>query len=366
MLPSPAVTATAALRALALANARYWPSVVPLVRRELLHWEQRAATISDPTWRTIACDKLASEHFNAQVAATLATLAPRRLRATAVRAIVAAEVLYDYLDGASEHAGATGGAHLYDAFATALGRAQHSTHDYFRDLSTDDGGYLQQLADRCREAFLQLPAATVVTAAAWEAADRCAIAQTLTHRIPGDGIGPLRAWSEARSGRQGLAWWEFAAGGAASILAVHALIAAAADRQTTVQTAEALGDAYLLSCALSTLLDSLVDQQRDLADGGHSFIAYYADEAGQASGVAAVAHKALAATAQLPHAAHHAMSVAGVAGYYLSAPGAQDPRAQATARAVERELNPTLRPILRIFTAWRLAKRTRWRPGRAE
>jgi hypothetical protein len=187
---------------------------------------KRAASISDPGWRAIATDKLANEQFNAQVAATLATLAPRRLRPTAIRAIVAAEVLYDYLDGASEQA-APAGRHLYDAFATALGRHRHDAAHYYADLPTDDGGYLHQLALACRDALGQLPAAAEVRDAAWTAAERCASAQDLTHRIDAEGVRPLMRWSELDAAELDLAWWEYAAGGAASILAIQALVAAA-------------------------------------------------------------------------------------------------------------------------------------------
>lgn len=51
------------------------------------------------------------------------------------------------------------------------------------------------------------------------------------------------------------------------------------------------------------------------------------------------------------------MTVAGVAGYYLSATGTSMSDAQATALAVERELGPAMRPILAIFALWRCVKR---------
>lgn len=353
------VTPTATCRALALANARYWTTVHPRVRAELRHWRRHAAAITDPAWRAIATDKLDHEHFNAQVAATLATLAPHRLRPTVVRAIVAAEVLYDYLDGASEATAPLGGANLYDAFATALGRARFDTAHYYADLPTDDGGYVQRLALAWRDALDQLPAALQVRAAAWRAADRCATAQTLTHRLPADGSGPLRRWSESQAVRHRLEWWEFAAGGAASILAVHALIAAAADARTTAAEADAIDDAYLFACALSTLMDSLVDRDRDAAEGAHSFIAHYADERRQANGVSTVASRALAAAARLRDAPHHVMTVVGVAGYYLSAEGATTPAARPTSAAVRSRLGPVATPILSIFATWRAAKQRR-------
>lgn len=355
------VTTAAACRALAIANGRYWTSVHPHVRTELRRWGRRAAAIPDPGWRSLALDKLAAEQFNAQVAATLATLVPGRRRATVVRAIVAAEVLYDYLDGASEHA-APAGRFLYDAFATMLGDHFDTAH-CFADLPTDDGGYLAALAATCRRELERLPAANAVHGVARQAADRCATAQTLTHRIAVAGVGPLRDWSREPAERRGLAWWEYAAGGAASILAVHALLAAAGSPSTTAADAAAIGEAYLLSGALSTVLDSLVDERADRVASTHSFVGYYRDPAARAAGVAAIARQALLAAERLPHAPHHAMTVAGVGGYYLSAL-TTDPAHREVAAAVKAEFGPVLPPILAIFAAWRAAKRLRARTRR--
>src|SRR5580700_8193316 len=88
--------------ALVLANVRYWTTVAPKVRAELSRWEARATQIEDPELRTLALHTLQGEGFAAEVAATLITLTPHRHRATAVRAVVALEVMYDYLDGLTE------------------------------------------------------------------------------------------------------------------------------------------------------------------------------------------------------------------------------------------------------------------------
>lgn len=347
--------------ALAIANARYWPTTAPLVRRELRDWRRRAEKIPAARWRTIAREKIAGERFNAEVAATLATLAPLRLRRTVVRAIVAMEVMYDYLDGASEHASAAsdGGAYLYDAFAAALGHRTVTTGHLYQDLADDDGGYLVQLASTCRDAFRRLPTAAIVSAAALEAAERCAGAQTRTHLIVRDGTEPLRRWSTPAADRLDLEWWEYAAGAAASVLAVHALIVAAADERTTSESATAIGHAYLHGCALSTLLDSLVDRDRDRIENGHSYIAYYPDDDAAADRLATIARRAAAAAAVLPHPGHHLMTVAGVAGYYLSASGARGPSARSAAASMKAELSPALPPVLAIFTIWRIVKRLR-------
>lgn len=113
------------LRALAVANARYWPTVAPEAQRELARWLEPARDIPDPDLRALAVAKLTHERFNAEVAATLATLAPSMNRGTAVRAIVALELLFDYLDGRTERPSADPigeGERMFEPFVGALER----------------------------------------------------------------------------------------------------------------------------------------------------------------------------------------------------------------------------------------------------
>jgi hypothetical protein len=81
-----------ALAAMARANMRYWPTVLPRVQKGLRAWEGAAGRIPDDRLRQIALAKLDEERFNTEVAATLATLAPRRQRAAAIDAIVPLQV----------------------------------------------------------------------------------------------------------------------------------------------------------------------------------------------------------------------------------------------------------------------------------
>ena len=109
--------------ALVAMNARYWSTVHPRVRRQLRRWQSRARLIPDPTLRALALSNLEGERFNVEVAATLATLAPRRHRPRAIEAIVALQVMYDYLDGLSEQPAADplgNSRRLFSAFGDAL------------------------------------------------------------------------------------------------------------------------------------------------------------------------------------------------------------------------------------------------------
>jgi tetraprenyl-beta-curcumene synthase len=323
--------------ALAVANARYWSTVAPRVRAELARWEQRAQEIPDPALQEPAQRKLRAERFNVEVAATLATTAPRAHRRPAVEAIVAIQVMYDYLDLVSEQRPA-------DPMV--------------------DGVYLAELAATVRLALARLPAAGAVAATARRSAERCAAAQVLSHaaaRAEPESSGPaiveVERWARREAAGTGLQWPEFLAGAGASVLAVHALIAAAADRRTTPADAEAIDALYLKIGAL-TMLDSLVDHEEDAEAGEVGYLRWYESPEQMAQRLAAVAADARARARALPHGAHHVMILVGVVAYYLSAPTA--PARPATER-LRSELRPLIVPTLALMRAWRLAKRARSR-----
>jgi tetraprenyl-beta-curcumene synthase len=355
--PAPEVRATLAL---VRANALYWPAVLPRVHRELSRWKAHAWDIPDPTLRAQAIAKLEDESFNTEVAATLATLVPRRQRSRVIAVTVALQVMYDYLDGLSEQPArdSLGNSRtLFGAFEVAFATERVEPTDYYRrHPQSDDNGYLEALVETCQDAFRGLPRAVAVAPVARGAAMRCGEAQGRTHAIPSSGVDQLAAWATSGARDTGLTWWEYAAGATASVLALHALIAAAADPRTTPAEARDLDAAYLFIAAISTLLDSLVDHHLDVEDGSHSFISYYESEGEKVERIGALAIRAVTDARRLRNGPHHHMTTAGVAAYYLSAPAARKPSARAVRAGVVGELRPLITPILGVFRLWRLAK----------
>jgi tetraprenyl-beta-curcumene synthase len=152
---------------------------------------------------------------------------------------------------------------------------------------------------------------------------------------------------------------EFLAGAASSVLAVHALIAAAADERTTPEEANEIDATYLSICALSTMLDSLIDYQRDAQAGQVGYIRYYDDHDTLARDLTNAARRAIEHAAPLRNGAHHVMTLVGVAAYYISAPTARSDFARPVTRQVSRELEPLITPTLAVMRGWRAAKRAR-------
>lgn len=354
--------------ALAVVMARFWLTVLPLVRAELRGWQRLAAAIPDGGLRAQALATLESERLSAAGAALFAATAPRRRgrsRPELVRALVAYQVTCDYLDTLAEQPSADpmgNGAQLHRALADAVGDGPLA--DHYRDhVACDDGGYLAALVHACRRACATLPAYEPVRAAALREARRNEV-QGINHAPAGVREPALRRWAAAERARDAATgdatWFELAAAGSSS-LAVLALIAAAADPATADDDAERVRRAYFPWIeALSTLLDSVADLRQDLASGELSFVSRYPTQALAVARLRVLTARALAGARSLPRGERHAALVVGMIAMHLSEPGAWQADSQPAARAVLGAADATaMRSMLQLLRAWRRLLRLR-------
>lgn len=348
--------------ALALANLRYWPTVAPLVSRELRCWRSHADAIPAPNLKALALAKLREEHFNARVAATLATLAPPRHRADATAAIVAYQIAYDYLDALTEQpvdAHLDSNRRLYTALSDAFAPegAPGAEHCERKSPHGDDGGYLRALSRAAGDRLARLPGAEAVRPAMSIAARRCAEAQARVHATGWGEPAELAVWARAQAQSSPLGWREWLAGAVSSVLGIHALIAAATQAAITPPVALALDEAYLPIAALSTMLDGLVDWREDHRSGRTPWLLSLYGGASELTGpLLRTAGCATDAASKLPRAAHHLMTMTGVVAYYSSSPAAAEPHARPAVAHLHRELPAPIAPTLTVMRAWRTAQ----------
>lgn len=349
------------LVALAGVMTRFWLLVFPHVRAQLRGWERVAATIPDPQLRAQALATLQSERLSAAGAALFAATTPRRRGRGGrelVRALVAYQLICDYLDTLAEQPSADpigNGAQLHRALADALGEGPLSDH-YRRHLVRDDGGYLAALIEACREGCATLPAYAPVRAAARREARRNEV-QGINHAPAGVREPALRRWADAERADDAAgdaSWFELAAAGSSS-LAVLALIAAAADPATTAVSAERTRRAYFPWIeALSTLLDSVADREHDLRTGELSFVGQYATQAAAVARLREVTARAIAGARALPRGERHVVLVVGMIAMHASEAGAWLPSARPATRAVLRAADTILMPLLLLLLrGWR-------------
>lgn len=356
----------------AAALLAYRRTVLPTVRAGLGRWETAAEAIPDPALRAAALSALREKGLNVEATAVFGILAPRRRRRAAVAAMTALQVAVDYLDTLGEQPAPeplANGLRLHEALVAALapanagttGESGGSDQDWYAlNGHRDDGGYLAALVAECRRLTAALPRAAAALPVARRAAARCGEGQSHTHAAELGDRKALRRWAEALEAPAGYAWWEVAAGASSSVGA-HALIAAAADPATTAAEAELIDAAYFPPVgALTVLLDDLVDRDEDAAAGAHNYVSYYRDADDAAGRLALLTARGRAAIEPLRGYRRHAAILAGVAGFYLSAPGAATAFARPAAAALEDALGPSIGPIVAT-----MRRRRRKRPGGA-
>jgi tetraprenyl-beta-curcumene synthase len=331
---------------------RYWLTIWPMARHALRGWQARAERIPDAELRRLALATHTDERMNAEGAAIFATLAPWRMTPALVRVLVAYQVLFDYLDSITEtrtpaHEDAR---QLHRALTDALDPATKPADWYALHPSREDGGYLAALVLACRAGVRRLPAYEQVALAARRLAQRSGEVQALNHDVTPMRADYLRAWAVTYPElASGLRWWEFAAS-ASSSLGVHALLALASDPRTTREQADHVEQTYCVSLgALNTLLESLVDLPRDSLTGAHSFASYYGSPKAAAARLSVIAKRARAATDALPQGARHAIILAGMVGFYLSAPEAWQAHAKPASTVTLAAIGPPTPTLVRVL-----------------
>ncbi len=342
------------------ANAalHYWVFVFPRSAHELRRLRRRARAIGNPEARRLALQALA-KRGNLEGAAAFATFAPWRQRARAVRALVAFQAAYNYLDLLAEQPSTDPVARarrLHEVLCVALDSAPTSLA--LPDIGLDDDGLLGEIVERCRTSMSELPGYAVAAPTALAAARRIVAFQSLS--LARDDA--LERWTISQLPPPGgLAWWELAAA-AGSSLAVHALIAAAANASLHDTDVAELAAAYFPhASALHSLLDSLVDGDEDAATGQMSLIGCYPSPSVAAREMRALTVEALAAARQLPHGRRHVLLLSAMACSYISIPQ-RGSAAREIAGEVRGALGPTASVVLLVFRLRRRAAMRRAQP----
>ncbi len=197
----------------------------------------------------------------------------------------------------------------------------------------------------------------MIAAAATIAAERCARAQIHAHTEPCDAA--IQSWAAAHAVGTDLGWREFLAGAVSSGLVLHVLIAAAANPRTSPADAQAIDDLYLPICALTTLLDGLVDYEQDLQQMGRpGYIRFYENDEALTLAIVNLVRQASTQAPKTQHAGHHLLTLSGILAYYSSAPTANSNAHRKLLRA-SRKLGVLGTPTHAILTGWRYVERTR-------
>lgn len=304
---------------LLLTAAVYWVRLQRAAGRELSFWDRRAQAVCDACLREDAIGKLTQERLNPEAATLFAILSPASKRSGVVAIIVSFQLLYDYLDAVNERPDCLqlgSGLQLHRALLDAV-RPPARGDLYAKSPHDDDGGYAQALVSSCQALLCSLPSASRHAAALRKAAVRCGEAQAHNHAVADAGEACLLAWCMRQETPSSYLWWETAAAGISS-LAIHALLASSARACSEATDAQRIDAAYFPAvCAISALLDSLADHDRDAHSDNHSFTAHYEGPQHAGMRLSQIANAAMNVR-ELPDGELHLTIVCGVLAYYLS------------------------------------------------
>ena len=347
----PVLADTRTAFALASASVRYRLTIAATVRTQLTQWRSQAERIEDRRLRAMAVSKLDEEGFNAAAAAMLATLPTPSRRVAVARAIVALEVLFDYLDGRTELPADRDPLDQRRELMDPLVRAivGSATEPRANQPGEADATYVLELARAVDRELTALHVSASSRARMLVAGERSIEAQTRLHAVGELGSDQLEQWARATTNGSGLGWREYLAGSGASVLAIHALIATSEDDAEGA----AVDEAYLYIGALATLLDGVVDQRKDARLRAASYADLFGSRTELQGTLAALTRGAADRTLALRRGAAHRMVLGGVLAYYTTAPGAGGELAKATIATLQASHRGLIEPAALVLRAWR-------------
>jgi tetraprenyl-beta-curcumene synthase len=282
-----------------------------------------------------------------------------------VRALVALQAMYDYLDTVSEQPCVdpfAAGRRLHRALVVAVDPGA-APLDYYADGPPgDDGGYLDDLVAAFRSACAGLPSYRAVTPAIRLAAIRAMESQGLHHALGRGSPLPSPDAAERWAARQlpaaaGFRSWEVV-GAAGSSLAMLALVATAAEPSLSARDARAVETLYFpWAGALLGLADSLADASEDAAERNHSIVGRYRSPTEAAGRMALIGERSLRLAAAAPKGRLHATIVAAMLAFFLSSPGAALPDARPVRDAGLAAMGELAAPTMLVLLARRRLSR---------
>lgn len=354
--PLPLSAAQLAALARAAACQLLWGQRV--VARQAAGWRGLAEQIPDRQLRRAALSSLGAKRGHTDGAALFATLAPRR-SPTLVRALVAVEIIWDYLDSVHELApDEANGRQLHLALADAVDPGAERSDWYRHHPGDDDGGYLAALVDAAASACSALPSFELVRVPLAREMRRAQVLALNHLPDPAERDAALRRLVEEEFPDQHEATWYELSGAASASLVPLVLIALAGDpRCTPDQVARVYGAYWPWISLATTMLDSYADRAEDAANGDHSYIAHYPDPTTAVRRIRHSIDRSARGALALRDGHRHAVIVAAMVAMYLTKDSVRTRAERAATRSLVQAggtLTTALVPILRL---WRIRYR---------
>lgn len=326
--------------------ARLVGGILPAVAWEMRGWKNRLETCSSPFLREQALQSMKNKRFHCQGGCAYALLNPAAGREL-ISFITAFQTISDYLDNLCDRLPAWPAQpqesciekafrSLHLSMLQALETDGGTGHDYyFLYPHRQDGGYLHQLVEKCRDSVARFPNYDLVQEKALFLTGLYCDLQALKHLHPHCREQALQEWFQPyRRHYFYLYWHEFAAA-AGSTLGVFSLLALASRPTAGKKERDALVELYFpWVCALHILLDYYIDQAEDRREGDLNFVFYYENEEQCLQRLHFFIRQALERAAKAPDAHFHSTIIKGLLAVYLSDPKIREQGLERQARSL--------------------------------
>jgi tetraprenyl-beta-curcumene synthase len=355
VLIDPAPLSLSQASAFAAVATRELGWVIPGVAEDVGRWRQRALAMPANPIRDDALSSLDTKRFHTEGAALFATLPPHRDERL-LRLLVTHELIWDFLDSISERPTddmVANGWQLHRAVAESLD-PDLPISDYYRHHPwQDDGGYLVELVQTCRELCSTLPSYERVRRLVVQKARQARVCAINHEPHPEQRQLKLKAWvAREFPHERRLAWYEVTAA-ASSSLSTFALLALATEQGCDSRTVATRLAAYApwvdLSCIM---LDSFADLLDDTASGDHSYLSHYPSFEVAVERLRQIVWHAARSVGQLPDGPRHTLLATGMVAMYLSKDSASTEYLRPAARSIMHasgRLPAVIWPILRLW-----------------
>lgn len=297
--------------------------IFPTVHKELKYWKRRAKEIPDEELRRQAIASINAKKFHCEGGAILSLLANEHYQ-TVIKFIVAYQTISDYLDNLCDRSTSLD-AEDFRALHESMIQSLNLDHSddlsfYYRNRKEqDDGGYLVELVQTCRNILKEIPNYPLIKNYLLDLCQYYCDLQVHKHVAKTERMDRLKNWFEShRSKFPDMEWYEFSAC-TGSTLGIFCLVSYACRRDFTDKHAELITNGYFPYIqGLHILLDYLIDQKEDETEGDLNFVSYYQDNSILFKRVKLFFQKAESHTAELPDGPFHSLINRGLLGIYLS------------------------------------------------
>lgn len=301
--------------------AHVYRKVLPAVHKELSYWKSRAEAIPNPELRKQALASIEHKTFHCEGGAIMGLMAKENYQ-QAIKFIVAYQTISDYLDNLCDRSTSLNPndfAALHESMTAALTINADSKNYYLFRNEQDDGNYLADLAETCREVLSEIKNYEKIKDYLLELCSYYCDLQIHKHVKVEERVPRLQGWFEQfKEQIPEMEWYEFSAC-SGSTLGIFCLVSYAMRDDFEQGYAENIFNGYFPYIqGLHILLDYFIDQEEDRAGGDLNFCFYYENEEKLFDRLKHFVEEADKHTERLPHKRFHQLINRGLLGIYLS------------------------------------------------